>query len=71
MSRLLDSEEEAFLISRSPLPSQEVLEESVGKWVVVTCAEVLASADTIEELPDPLPNGALWFVHQPGQRFFF
>jgi len=69
MRRPLDSEEEAFLIARSPLPSPEVLEEYAGKWVVCTCDEVLASTDTIEELPDPLPDGALWFVHQPGQRF--
>ena len=58
-------------VSRSPVP--DGIDEYAGKWVVIRDVEVVASADTLEELDtehlEPLRD-ALYRVPAPGSVFF-
>jgi Family of unknown function (DUF5678) len=57
--------------SRPALP--QGAEQYAGKWIAIRGDEVVASADSLEELDaneHVSPNDSLWVVPEPGIHFF-
>jgi len=60
-------------IVEQPALSVEALGEYAGKWVALRGNEVIAAADTLEELramPDVRREDMVWVVPEPGSHFY-
>lgn len=60
------------IVEQPALPA-EVFSDYAGKWVALRGAEVIAAADTLEELramPDVRREDMVWVVPEPGSHFY-
>jgi len=60
-------------IVEQPALSAEVLSDYAGKWVALRGNEVIAAADTLEELramPDVQREDAVWVVPESSSHFY-
>jgi hypothetical protein len=63
--------EHSVTVARSPIP--EGIEEYAGKWVVIRAGEVVAAADSFEELvavEGLHPDDAIYHVPERDSVFF-